>query len=285
MKNKIKLSGVLKMLVLTVCAIFICALTVRAQDTDVYYSNDLGLELTEQEYEYATQYVEDVELDFFTQDELDYLLSDVERNVVGSENTVLIESANDYGMMYSLNSLSKWTAIHTTSMKNLTMSAYFVSGRIVKYTLVCEWSSIPSVKSYDVIGFRIVGNDAAIYKMSNGGNDIAGIQNYDGNFIKYNGNSNNLKIENGVGLSCNIVDSVSEYLTISLATNIVLGDRDYVGVYGSYQHATSNVTLEQSQKYNFSYSGMGHVFEFASSVASIYDNTQGLYILATLTDN
>ncbi len=285
MRNEVKLYSSLKVAVLTVCAICLCALTVKAQETDVYYSNDLGLELTEEEYKYATQYMDSVELEFFSQDELDYLLLDVEKNIVGSESAVLIESVNDYGMSYSLNSLSRWTATHTTNMKKLTMSAYFVSGRVLKYTLVCEWSSIPTIKSYDVIGFRIVGNDAAIYKMSNGGNDIIGIQNYDGHSINYNGNSDNLKIDNGVGLSCNIVDSVSESLSISIATNIVLGDRDYVGVYGSYQHATSNVTLRQSQKYDFSYSGMGHVFEFASSVASKYDNTQGLYILATLTGN
>ena len=79
MRNEVKLYSSLKVAVLTVCAICLCALTVKAQETDVYYSNDLGLELTEEEYKYATQYMDSVELEFFSQDELAAILRRTKR--------------------------------------------------------------------------------------------------------------------------------------------------------------------------------------------------------------
>lgn len=282
MRNEVKLYSSLKVAVLTVCIIYLCALTVKAQDTDAYYSNDLGLELTEEEYEYATQYVDDIELKFFTREDFDYVFEDFEKHHVGSDSVVFTETANDYKLTYSLNSISDWSAIHTTSMKKLTMDAYYTQGTVIKLTLRCTWTSIPKIKSYDVIGFAVNSGGAFTLNTESDPN-VWGYQIYDGNQIYYDYASKNMKKSLvGQGLSTNISDSVINSLIVELAANlIVLGD---LSVYGSYQHATSNVTLSQSKNYTFSTSGMGNVFKFANSVKSKYDNTQGLCISINLDD-
>ena len=276
MRNEVKLYKSLKVAVLTVCIIYLCALTVKAQDTDAYYSNDLGLELTEEEYEYATQYVDDIELKFFTREDFDYVFEDFEKHHVGSDSVVFTETANDYKLTYSLNSISDWSAIHTTSMKKLTMDAYYTQGAVIKITLRCTWTSIPKIKSYDVIGMAVSKGCGFTFNTPDNSN-IQGYQIYDGNEIYYSHSSDNMKDSiTGVGLSTNISDNVTNTLIVELAANLVVPDN--VTFYGSYQHAISNVTLSQSQKYTFSTSGMGNVFNFSNSVKNKYDNMQGVCV-------
>ena len=45
---------------------------------------------------------------------------------------------------------------------------------------------------------------------------------------------------------------------------------------GTYQHAQSNVTLDQSKNYSINANGLGGGVEFASSVRGNYDGMQGV---------
>lgn len=50
-----------------------------------------------------------------------------------------------------------------------------------------------------------------------------------------------------------------------------------IGIYGTYQHATSNVSLSSIvNKYTFSSNGLGSVISFSNGMGSYYDAMQGV---------
>ena len=79
----------------------------------------------------------------------------------------------------------------------------------------------------------------------------------------------------------NIVDSVSSSLSNSMSVTIINNSTTYTA-YGTYQHATSDVTLSQSKNYSISSSGLGGVLAFANSVIGYYDGMQGVDITGSL---
>ncbi len=50
-------------------------------------------------------------------------------------------------------------------------------------------------------------------------------------------------------------------------------------VYASYQHAKQNISLEDSQKFNINYNGLGNVFYFNDlNIRNVYDVMSGVEI-------
>lgn len=143
-------------------------------------------------------------------------------------------------------------------------------------TITNIWLSLPSTRSYDVIGFRNgTGTSVSI-------NSVSGYQNYDNNIISYTSSSGNLKTtKNGCGISMNIVDSVSSSLSNGMTVTIWNNSTIYTA-YGSYQHAITDVTLSQSQNYSINANGLGGVLDFASSVRGYYDGMQGVDITGSV---
>lgn len=137
-----------------------------------------------------------------------------------------------------------------------------------------EWKKMPKYRSYDVLALR--GEGVRFVSDS-----LVGIQSYKVNgkasTIGYNRTSSNTKIlQNGVGISMNLVDDADFYqLTMKI---------DYVKtsnnakIYGAYQHSQADITLAQSQKYSLSSDGYGNVVKFDSSVKSYFDNMAGVSI-------
>ena len=143
-----------------------------------------------------------------------------------------------------------------------------------------KWKSLPKVRSFDVIGIRPA---VASVTFNLGANNISGFQKYDGKTINYNYASNHFKIQSsmnshsgGIGLSMNLVDSAKDEIINEIQVVFASGANPFMA-YGSYQHATSDVTLSQSQDYNIHFEGYGQVFKFSSSVKSKYDNTSGVF--------
>ena len=140
--------------------------------------------------------------------------------------------------------------------------------------LELEWKSSPTYQSYDVIAIR---GENVIFDASS----IYGIQQFVKNgetdFVTYNKSTTNTKIfSNGIGISMNLVDNSTYYrlrLSVSYTKKSTNGS-----IYGSYQHATQNVTLAQSQNYNISSNGYGKVIEFNNSVKNIYDGMNGVNV-------
>ena len=49
-------------------------------------------------------------------------------------------------------------------------------------------------------------------------------------------------------------------------------------MFGSYQHATSAITLNESRNYNFHINGYGNVFQFGTTGLEVYDGMAGVDI-------
>ena len=58
---------------------------VKASTKEVFYSNDLGLALTNEEFVSATQYMDPEELELFNQEEYDYFIRHVDETPVISD--------------------------------------------------------------------------------------------------------------------------------------------------------------------------------------------------------
>ena len=54
--------------------------------------------------------------------------------------------------------------------------------------------------------------------------------------------------------------------------------KNYTDVYGSYQHAVTNVTLEESHNYELDGGGLGYVFNFPLKISQKYDGMGGIQI-------
>lgn len=147
---------------------------------------------------------------------------------------------------------------------------------VKKIELTCEWIKTPKVKSYDIIAIRV--NQDAIFSADE---YCYGKQYADNDVITYKGGSSNIKSsKTGLGISMNLVDNASRHKLV-LYANVAASNQSMI-IFGTYQHATSDVTLSKSQKYNFSPKGMGGVIDFTSTtVYEKYDRTPGLAVWVT----
>ena len=130
-------------------------------------------------------------------------------------------------------------------------------------TLLGSWIVVPNTKSYDVIAVRLSGvslDGSYSFKQS---------YIYGGNYnVIYNGN--NQSFSNGFGSSAKLQNGTNQEYSLTFK---VSGSGT---VYGSYQHAVSSVTLNQSKDYTISSSGFGGVINFSSSVSGYYDGMTGV---------
>lgn len=288
---------------------YVSMVEAKSTSKEIVYSNELGLTLTENEFNYVTKYIDADSLDVFSEKEMNYVMSDVEKNISepevtyvkttykevnGKQQIVNEEYISEQEMRDTLNmnnvKLSEVSTFAledredtvTTNMKKIKMEMYSVEASVKKVQLICTWLSIPKTKSFDVVAFR-PGSASASVDTSDTDN-VVGYQYHDDDKIKYKYTSNNIKYtDSGLGLSTNIVNDVSKTLKVKFSASFLTSAPTFK-VYGTYQHATSDVTLNKSQKYSISSSGMGKVLKFKSGVASKYDNTPGLVVTGSLDD-
>lgn len=265
----------------------------------VYYTNEKGATLTEEQYNYLIDFFDEDTLYTMTMEQINlikdmrdltattetkYVRTDEIYDITGNlldvdNNEVTEEEALNYEED-SLISTYAWNITYQTTMKKLYMKVVSGSTSTKIVTITNTWLSLPNVRSFDVIALRPETNSMSINVNSD---LISGYQKWDGNVISYDLNSSNLKKSSsftgngGVGISMNIVDDVSSSLVNSMTVYFLCKNSEFE-IYGTYQHATSDVTLAQSQNYSFKSSGYGGVLDFASSVKSKYDNMNGVYL-------
>lgn len=254
-------------------------ITVNAETT--YYTNKNGIEMTKEQYNKLlennpTTYIENMtqeDFNFEISSDIEYLgestkyikdtyLTDGLGNVLGTiSEEVTEEEYENYDTSVSTASSSL-----ETNMKKISIVKALYNGDY-RYTLTATWKSVPKVRSYDVIAMRWgYGKQYSSYD---------GQQDTQDSCVYYSQGGTNSKTDGtGVGISMNLVDDATS-LTLYLR---VYFDLAPTTVYGAYEHATSAVTLAQSQNYTFNSSGMGGVLYFNSSVSSYYDNTAGVSI-------
>lgn len=269
---------------------------------EIFYKNERGGTLTKKQYEYITKYISADELEMFNSEEFEYLMSHISKEDIHTDEKFVMSTEKCDGTLLNEKYISKKEMIDyfngtsrainsswalsrddtvNTNMKHIVMKMYQVAPSVKKVYVDCKWLSLPKTRSYDIIAVR-TGQNAVIIN-SNDAKNVYGKQIYDGNVIDYDYTSNRVKIKGaGVGLSTNIVDSVSRSLEVKLDVTFGSGE-DTLTVYGTYQHSVDDISLAKSQKYTFDYSGMGHVLKFTSNtVKKSYDDTPGLQVSGSI---
>ena len=167
-------------------------------------------------------------------------------------------------------------ASYATTYKNIQIST--IPSNITNTFLIDLtnlWLKSPYIKSYDVIAIRT--DDATVIEGTQEGTQTYIYKNGNTGTIDYSNNGTNMvKASNGFGISMNLVDDANTYECTIEA--IVTATTEWATVYGSYQHAATNVTLAQSKSYTISHNGYGKVINFATAVQNDYDGMQGVSI-------
>ena len=149
---------------------------------------------------------------------------------------------------------------HTTSYKCLSITSSCNSSNCL-IVISLEWLANPAVRSYDVIG-------ALFHNVTRQSTPITTYT----DSISHNTTGTYKYASDGVGAS----------LKLGTGSNILVTQQFYVSrggtVFGSYQHATSAITLNESRNYNFHISGFGSVFQFGSVGVDTYDGMTGVDI-------
>lgn len=215
---------------------------------EYYYTNDNGVSLTKEEYDFLSKFYWDGYQKYMTMDQYnDFIEKDLINSEFASKETIDVDF------------VTRGTE-HTTSSKNLKISKG-CSSSYCTVAITLTWLGNPSVRSWDVIGARFAG--------------VSGLRNYYTSYydsstsfsasnyiIPGNGIGNSLDLANGSGIIINQTFEVNPGGT----------------VYASYQHAVSNTTLAVSRDYTISSSGYGNVFLFGTAGRSIYDGMNGVSI-------
>ena len=166
-------------------------------------------------------------------------------------------------------------ASYTTTYKNIQIIATPLGDNTYYIDLTNLWLKSPYIKSYDVIAIRT--DDATVTEGTQRGTQTYIYTNGSTGTVNYsNGGTNMVKASNGFGISMNLVDAAKTYECTIEA--VVTATTEWATVYGSYQHAATNVTLAQSKSYTISHNGYGKVINFATAVQNDYDGMQGVSI-------
>ena len=138
------------------------------------------------------------------------------------------------------------------------------------------WKVQPAVRSFDVIAMRdanlnLVNGTQTGYQIYNDGSSSTNSS------IRYAFDGTNINNQsNGFGISMNLKNGSLSYLECVI--DAIYTIEGYAAhVFGSYQHATSDVSLATSKNYTLDGSGMGHVILFNNNISSYYDGMQGTH--------
>lgn len=210
---------------------------------EIYYVNDNGVQFTEKQYKYYT----------------DMFWDGYQKNVL-QEDFDKVDSLNLFDSKVTINEsiLTKGSTVYEKGRtlkiaKSCTTQCYV--------SLVADWIGTPGVGSYDVIGFRVSG--VSINSIHNAYAQGSGFS---------SASTTPQTFSNGFGHSVQVA-SVSS-LKVSTSMYTTMGGT----VYGSYQHATSSISYNNSKLYSISGAGYGSVFAFYGAATGIYDGANGVSI-------
>lgn len=236
-------------------SVFLLMFGIKPVSASSFYINTNEVEFTKQQYDYISNLYYDGYQDYMLQNDLDKMIElDLFNHPI-----VVVENGD-------ITNLNNQNFINGTSITQ--------NGRTTKITKSCSseclvvltttWSVIPTINSYDVIGFRLA--NASINSINTA--SIRG-NNYS---ITYQP-SEAQQFSNGFGYSVKLGNVSGMKITTSLYTSTT------GTVYGSYQHAMSNVSLATSRLYTISSAGYGSVFSFYGNAIFKYDAAGGVSVL------
>lgn len=192
-----------------------------------------------------------------------------------TNGTTTTEVSEEEATNATKNTATTRATYYETTYKNIQIIATKAGKNTYLILLDNVWLKSPYIKSYDVIAMRT--DDATVTEGTQEGTQAYIYTNGSVGFVNYSNNGTNMvKASNGFGISMNLVDAAKTYECTIEAT--VTATTEWATVYGSYQHAATNVTLAQSKSYTISHNGYGKVINFATAVQNDYDGMQGVSI-------
>lgn len=214
---------------------------------DSYYENALGVHMSEEEYNFIKEFYNEYYPSVITQERYDNMK---EQNIFGQE--IITVSSDDQ---------SAPNAFIETPYKRLS-TTYSCGDDECLISATLKWLKKPATKSYDLFGSYLY-NTGEIYDISSwmykNGSPI--------NPVEYKINSI------GVAATHKLPTSFD---TLSFDFSFMVPKQGRI--YLSYQHATESISLVDSRKYNFAFSGYGNVFDFSESIRPYYDDMSGIAI-------
>jgi len=256
-------------------------------DETVYYTNQNGIEMSQDDYEAIIKMYSEGYAATMTQDQYNHFKS---LNVTADDiNPVIKYIKSEYNNLtgevtnteiteneFNNAQLPKPTKSMTveTVYKKMSLTLISLSGGFADATFTNIWKLLPSTRSFDVLAMRFINLD-----------DINGTQTGEQNYrinntysnVSYSWNGTNINRQsNGFGISMNLIDSSSvTYFDMNISASLTVTGSNPIA-YATYQHATSNVTLAQSKNYTLGAGGLGSVINFNNNIDNYYDGTTGL---------
>ena len=224
---------------------------------DSFYYNSGTINLTEKEYNYVMQFYGEEFLKNMSLDDY-YWLKELDLNNNDYEiESVTIGNVNSN----SGNLILPRSTVVTSNEKKVAISKA-CSTDYCAITLLTTWLTQPSVKSYDVMGARLYNTSLYNSTITTLVRTPSGTTTQSNYMTYYNGFGNSIQLPTGT------INNIEQRFKVNKTGT----------VYGSYQHAVSNVSLATSKLYNISSSGYGSVFSFYGNAYGKYDNTVGVFI-------
>ena len=261
---------------------------------EAYYTNENGIEMTEEQYNKMITIYQEEKTAVLTQEEFDlykdgtivdtnsiFLKEVIVDGEVISQEEVTEDEYNAYlAEKEEDDSKSGGSSSYETSYKRLTGTVVDNGNHHYLFAGTLAWKKVPKVRSYDVFAFRLLNftysgvTGSQTYFTSGGHTNI----NYNSSSAGYKG------LSNGAGLSMNLKDgsNITSY-TMSINASLTGTNLSYGHgtVYVSYQHAKVDLTRAQSMSYTLSGTGLGGVIQFSSSgLTSSYDGMSGISVNA-----
>lgn len=170
--------------------------------------------------------------------------------------------------------ISTYDSSYQTSYKRISFIDVDLDDGYHRLTVYTQWLINPVTQSFDVTAMRIA--DGYVVEGTQDGTQMY-IKNGTVGFVNYSPNGTNIrKTDNGFGISMNLVNGGTEFETDISAD--VVATSEYAMAYGTYQHAVTDVSLDESQSYTISHNGFGGVLNFATGVQNKYDRMNGISI-------
>ena len=233
--------------------VFMFGIVTNAKET--YYVNDNGVEMSQYEYVFLQNFYFDRFPEHITQEQFDELKANDLFN--GTVERVTYEEPSSSSDDDSNGSRSP---THDTSAKLLVITKS--CGTTCTVSLQATWHYSPTIRSYDDIGFYFFGSSMSSHLFT----AVSSTTEYQ--------TFSNIKTGTyGWGNTVKLPQTGSNVVVLS---TVIMNTGGHL--YGSYQHAVQNTTLNVAKDYTFALGGYGHVFLFGNSATNVYDGMGGVDI-------
>lgn len=240
-----------------VVLILLIGSTVHAE---TYYTNHLGVSFTREQYDFYTYVMHDGFQEHVTQDMLDEIAHEDIESIEVSKVSICPNPMQQGNMGNLANPLDDNTFV-ITSAKSLEMTVACNSVNFCRAFAYVEWFGEPNQKSYDVIGAYLDGPTRTSTPMVlvSTEDDFANEE-----VIKYE--------TDGFGAVVPVIDGDD------LMIDMTFPYSGTGGIFISYQHAMSYISLANAQLFNIDFVGYGNVFDFYGAAIGVYDEMPGVHM-------